>query len=1045
MPNKSVSTEIGLPPAYQQQGVQSHLFETVTNHDHRAKPDNEAMVDTLVNTLHGVAILASDHKLNIHYANHYACEIFALAHHALLDGKARLSPTLHKRVMSALKQSNPEFTLQYTAGDSVRTLKVFASSTATKPHTPGLPDQSHGYVLHMHDITDRVMTEYQLRSTEKLLRSLIEASPDFICFKDHKGRWLEANQSGLDMFQIPADQYQHRTDTELASFAHPTQKEAFKQIKQSDEKAWEKAKPYREEQTIPLPHGGAKVFDVVKVPLFHDDGSREGLVTLSRDITERKLAESHLQDRSAMLDALISCDWLLHSSENWHAIADKILEQLCLAARFNRGTIFKHDKTQINSTIHSGIYNKPATANKKPIRGEALYQWQGLGQVKVGQTLKTIDYQAEDCERWLTTLHQGNPIFNEIKELPVNEQRFLKKHNIQSLLLMPIFVDKKLWGTLMIERSVSTHPLYPQELGAVMAISRSLSAAIQRQSTEKRLLQAKIAFDSATEGIMILDVNAQVIGVNQGFTAITGFTEEEALGFTPKIFQTADNKVWESLRSKEKWHGEVANHRKNGEPYQEWLTLTVVKDDLGKVANYVGVFADITEIVQSQKQLLQLVNQDALTGLPNRRLLIELLDQAIKVAGRKGYKIAVLFIDLDRFKTVNDSLGHQLGDQLLLEVSRRIKQSIRTSDVVARLGGDEFMVVMDRLDEVEDAAIVAKKIIHAIQTEFIIQGKEIFIGASVGISVYPNDSNEVDGLIKAADIAMYQVKNSGKNNFCFYSSELSENALERFNMETHLRRALERDQFEVYYQPQVCLISGDIIGAEALLRWHHPELGIVSPAKFIPVAEDTGLIMQIGEWVIRQAALQASQWKANGCNFKRVSVNVSGVQILRSNFADTVYGLIIETDCDPSILELEITESTVMQNTQFVMETFDRIKSMGVSLAIDDFGTGYSSLSNLKRLPLDKIKIDQSFVRDLPDDQDDAAIANAIYAMANSLGFSVIAEGVETEAQADFLRNMGCTEAQGYLYSKPLTAIEFGKLLLNNKRKQTARQQEASR
>jgi diguanylate cyclase (GGDEF)-like protein/PAS domain S-box-containing protein len=766
-------------------------------------------------------------------------------------------------------------------------------------------------------------------------------------------------------------------------------------------------------------------------------------VTLSRDITDRKLAESHLQNRSAMLDALISCDWLLHSSASWHTVAEKVLEQLCLAARFNRATIFKHTKHQIKSTLHKDISSN-AKNQDKSIKAEALYQWQGLGLPKVGQPLKAIDYNADGCERWLSILKQGNPVFNEPQELTLSEQRFLKKHHLQSVLIMPLFVSDELWGTLMVELFGSSMSTYSQELGAAMSISRSLSAAIQKQSSEKRLQQAKIAFDSATEGIMILDVNTKIIATNQGFTNITGFAEEEVLGYTPKILQTADHHVWEALKTEGKWRGEVANHRKGGEPYQEWLTLTVVKDNLGKVINYVGVFADITKIVQSQNQLHQLVNQDALTGLPNRRLLIELLDQSMKVAERKGYKIAVLFIDLDRFKTINDSLGHQMGDKLLYQVSRRIKQSIRTSDVVARLGGDEFMVIMDRLEEVEDPAIVAKKVIHALQVEFIIDGKEIFIGASVGISVFPDDSKDVDGLIKAADIAMYEVKNSGKNNFCFYSTELSENALERFTMETQLRRALERNQFEVYYQPQVCLISGKIIGAEALVRWHHPDLGIVSPAKFIPVAEDTGLIMQIGEWVIRQAALQATKWNKNGHDFKRVSVNVSGVQILRSNFADTVYGLIIETDCDPSILELEITESTVMQNTQFVIETFDRIKKMGVSLAIDDFGTGYSSLSNLKRLPLDKIKIDQSFVRDLPNDLDDAAIANAIYAMATSLGFGVIAEGVETEAQADFLRNMGCTEAQGYLYSKPLTAPEFDKLLLSNQRKQAARSQEAS-
>jgi EAL domain-containing protein (putative c-di-GMP-specific phosphodiesterase class I) len=283
---------------------------------------------------------------------------------------------------------------------------------------------------------------------------------------------------------------------------------------------------------------------------------------------------------------------------------------------------------------------------------------------------------------------------------------------------------------------------------------------------------------------------------------------------------------------------------------------------------------------------------------------------------------------------------------------------------------------------------------------------------------------------------MYQTKSKGKNHYCFYSDDLSKNAVERFNIESQLRRALERHQFEVYYQPQVSLITGDILGAEALIRWNHPELGVVSPAKFIPMAEETGLILQIGEWVLRESAIQAMQWVKDGFKMHRISVNVSGVQIMRSNFADTVYGILIETDCDPNLLELEITESTVMQNTEYVIDTFRRIKQLGLRLAIDDFGTGYSSLSNLKRLPLDKIKIDQSFVRDLPDDLDDAAIANAIYAMAGSLGFSVIAEGVETIHQAKFLRDMGCEEAQGYLYSKPITATEFTKLLTSNKQKQ---------
>ena len=348
---------------------------------------------------------------------------------------------------------------------------------------------------------------------------------------------------------------------------------------------------------------------------------------------------------------------------------------------------------------------------------------------------------------------------------------------------------------------------------------------------------------------------------------------------------------------------------------------------------------------------------------------------------------------------------------------------------MARLGGDEFLVMMDMIKQPQDATIIAEKIIYALQVEFVIDDREIFIGASIGISIFPQDGKDVDSLIKASDIAMYQVKNRGKNNLCFYSEELSKNALERFTLESELRHALARKQFSVHYQPQISLLTGEIIGAEALLRWHHPILGMVSPAQFIPIAEETGLIIQIGEWVLRQAANQAIAWIKKGYTMQWISVNVSGIQIMKSNFYDTVYGILIETDCNPSILELEITESTVMQNTEFVIDTFNKIKQLGVRVAIDDFGTGYSSLSNLKRLPLSKIKIDQSFVRGLPTDLNDAAITNTINAMARNLGFSVIAEGVETIEQADFLKNMGCEEAQGYLYGKPISNIEFTKLL----------------
>lgn len=442
---------------------------------------------------------------------------------------------------------------------------------------------------------------------------------------------------------------------------------------------------------------------------------------------------------------------------------------------------------------------------------------------------------------------------------------------------------------------------------------------------------------------------------------------------------------------------------------------------------------DVTEIEQAYGELQQVTNHDPLTGLPNRRLLNELLEHAIRRAERDHGKIALLLVDLDRFKTINETLGHSAGDQLLAEVSRRITQALRESDVTARLGGDEFVVVMDLMHDIADAGLVAEKIIECIGQAFHIDDEEFYIGASVGISIYPDNSCEVGELIKTADIAMYQVKNEGKNHFRFYSSDMSENANKRFVLETQLRHAMARRQLEVYFQPQVSLASGRIVGAEALIRWHHPELGMVSPVKFIPLAEETGLIIPIGEWVLREAVVQAMRWIEQGYSLQSISVNVSGIQIQRSDFGDTVYGILVETGCEPGILELEITESTIMRNTEHVIGVFDRIKNMGASFAIDDFGTGYSSLSHLKRLPLDKLKIDRSFVRDLPSNTDDAAIANAVYALGRSLGLTVIAEGVETTEQANFLKKMGCDEAQGYLYGRPVSASEFTALLQSEK------------
>ena len=847
---------------------------------------NSLLMQRLVNSLKDVALIATDAKLDIQYANPYACELFGLDPEAIKSGHGHLPVTIVKRTWLELRKSNDSFTLQHAVNKKLKTLKIFISNLEDAILDHASP-QKLGYVIHVHDITD-----------------------------------------------------------------------------------------------------------------LQETGSPQ-------------------QDWGAILDALISCEWLLHSAESWQKVAVSVLELISLATHFGRATLLK------NNVVDSG----------KALNAIMLHEWSSPDFSHKNKPYDTINFKKDGCQRWVDVLRQAEAVYGRREQFEPEEQAFLSKHGSQSIVTIPVFVGNQWWGILLVERDIDLPEISSYELDALMAVGRSFGVVIQRESAGNRLHQAKIAFESAVEGIMITDANTRIIAINRSFTEITGFAEEDVIGTVPNVLNHENHaaeffrEIWDTLAAEGRWRGELWNTRKNGDQYAEWLTLTCVKDEEGEVINYVGVFADISEIKHSQRQLNELVNRDPLTGLPNRRLLNELLDHAIKRAEREKHQIAILFIDLDRFKGINDTLGHHVGDQLLLEVSKRISQSVRESDAVARLGGDEFLVMMDMLRKQDDAEMVARKIINALQAEFIIDGRELFIGASVGISIYPTDSTEVDGLIKSADIAMYHVKSRGKNNLSFYSADLSQHAVERFTLENHLRKALERDQFHIYYQPQVSIRTGRIIGAEALIRWHHPELGVVSPAKFIPLAEETGLIVQIGEWVLRQSAIQAMAWAQAGLELPRLSVNVSGVQIQRSNFADTVYGILIETDCLPSLLELEITESTVMHNTEYVISVFDRIKQLGLRLAIDDFGTGYSSLSHLKRLPLDKIKIDQSFVRELPDNHDDAAIANAIYAMAKSLGFKVIAEGVETIAQAEFLFNMGCEEAQGYLYSRPVDGIEFSKML----------------
>jgi len=550
---------------------------------------------------------------------------------------------------------------------------------------------------------------------------------------------------------------------------------------------------------------------------------------------------------------------------------------------------------------------------------------------------------------------------------------------------------------------------------------------------ESRLRQAASVFSSTEEGVVITDPAGVIIDVNPAFTEITGYSRAEAIGRNPRILRSDRQDaafyaaLWGSLNTAGRWQGEIWNRRKSGEIYPEWLTINAVRDSSGRLINYVAVFSDISGIKQSQAQLAHLAHHDPLTSLPNRLLFADRLGHALSRAERDGSQLAVLFIDLDRFKHINDSLGHLAGDGLLQEVARRLTAAVRREDTVARMGGDEFTLLLEDLRRPGDAAVLARKLLEALADPYSIAGKELYVTASVGISLYPRDGARADELVRNADAAMYQAKDDGRNGYHFYTPALTATALQRVHLEADLRRALSRGELTVHYQPQIDLGTGRLIGAEALVRWQHPEQGLVPPDRFIHLAEDTGLIIELGELVLRAACRQAVDWLAAGVPIERIAVNVSAQQVQRSDFVGTVRKALADTGLPPRHLELEVTESFIMGQAEAGIRILHELRGMGVRLAVDDFGTGYSSLGYLKRLPIDMLKIDRSFVTDLQGGGEDLAIAKAVIALGRTLGLKVIAEGVEHDLQAGLLRAEGCHYGQGFLFGRPVEGTDFAR------------------
>lgn len=566
---------------------------------------------------------------------------------------------------------------------------------------------------------------------------------------------------------------------------------------------------------------------------------------------------------------------------------------------------------------------------------------------------------------------------------------------------------------------------------AIMANSFN-SLIKERKSAENKLLLASRVFDNTIDGIIITDLNQNVLSVNRAFSVITGYSSDEILGKTPKLLSSGRHddqfykQMWQSINTKGYWQGEIWNRRKSNEIYPVWQNISAVHNNEGQLINYIAIFSDISVMKASQEHMEYLAHHDALTQLPNRLLFDVQLDQALERARRNKNLVAVLFFDLDRFKNINDSLGHPVGDALLKQVALRLKKTIRAEDLIARFGGDEFAIILEPRNE-RGAAVIAKKCIKSLASPFNINYHEVYTSASIGISLYPHDGDTPELLIKNADTAMYHAKERGRNNYRFYNKKMSKQADKRLRLENRLRGALARKELILHYQPQISFTNGNITGAEVLVRWNDQELGPVSPTQFIPIAEESGLIEELDQWVLGKACEQLAQWQKKGLPPIHIAVNISGFIIEHSQLPTMVESALKNSGLDAKFLELEITESYLMQHKEKAAISFAALKEKGVTCAIDDFGTGYSSLSYLKELPIDRLKIDKSFVKDIPGD---TAIATAIIALGHSMQLKVVAEGVENSAQKNTLFELECDFCQGALYGMPMSASSFEGLLI---------------
>ena len=828
---------------------------------------------------------------------------------------------------------------------------------------------SHSIILTLVDQTEALRQQEALEASRRHFMAYFERAPVGMAATGSDKRFLEVNDRLCEMLGFARDELLR---LDWSTLTHPD--DLGERLVLFNRVLTGEIDHYALDQRLIRKDGAVLEVHIATNCLRSAQGGIDYFVSIIEDISTRKRAERQLQDHEQRLQ---------EQSAQLTARIKELRAVYTIARAADRSTDRKNLIAEVLRVVPSGMRYPEDTMVRIELEGQ------------VYQTPQTADFPGTR-PILSATIHDGSEIAGSLR---------VAYRSVHALL--------------------DDGPFFNEEQTFISSIAEIIGQFLQRQYHERLLQLHAEVFRSSREGIIITDAATRILSVNRAFTAITGYSAEEAIGKTPALLKSGRHdaafyqQMWQELSATGHWQGEIWNRKKHGDIYPEWLGITAVRAPNGTITGYIGVLMDISDYKSAQQHIEFLAHHDALTGLPNRVLLRDRFQQTLALGRRENVLTGLLYLDLDRFKHINDTFGHPAGDQLLLEAAQRLTHSVRGVDTVSRLGGDEFVLILSHVRHPDAIADVAKKILLALAQPFDIAGNSLNISGSIGISLCPHDGEDFDTLLQKADTALYQAKARGRNNYQFFTHEMHQHMQHRVNLENKMRQGLAQQQFLLHYQPQFDLRSGRLIGVEALLRWQHPHMGWIPPSDFIPIAEECGFIVELGHFVMREACRQAKLWLDRG-QALCVAINVSYVQFTRNNLLGITRQCLEDSGLPPHYLEIELTESTLAAEPDKVLEVVNTLQSLGVRFAIDDFGTGYSNLSYLKRFAIDRLKIDQSFVCDLQADNEDVNIVRAIIQLARSLNIRCIAEGIEKPEQAELLLRLDCEEGQGYLFARPM-------------------------